>query len=51
MLMLNGSQITPPFAPPKVDDRALPGHPRGERLHLIDRHVLVEANAALGGAA
>src|SRR2546421_2556574 len=34
-----------------ADRRALPGHPRGERLHLVERDVGVEAYAALRGAA
>ena len=32
-------------------DRALPGHPHRERLDLVDGHVLVVAEAALGGTA
>ena len=34
-----------------ADDRALPGHPHGEGLDLVERHVLVVADAALGRAA
>ena len=34
-----------------ADDRALPGHPHREGLDLVDRHVLVVADAALGRAA
>src|SRR6185312_5033377 len=34
-----------------VHDRALPRHPRGERLHFLERDVHVEANAALARAA
>jgi hypothetical protein len=34
-----------------VDHGALPRHPRGERLHLVERDVQVEADAALGRAA
>ena len=30
-----------------VGDRALPGHPRGERRHLVERHVGMKADAAL----
>ena len=33
-----------------VRDRALPGHPRRERRHLVERHVRVIADAALGRA-
>src|SRR5690606_24866350 len=32
-----------------VDHGALPGHPCCQRLDLIEAHVLVEADAALGG--
>ncbi len=35
----------------QVHDGALPGHPRGERLHLVEAHLKVEADAALGGPA
>ena len=31
-----------------ADDRALPGHPHGEGLDLVERDVLVVADAALG---
>src|SRR2546430_5971830 len=34
-----------------VHESALPGHPRGQRLHLFERHVEVEADAALGRSA
>src|SRR6185369_13037772 len=34
-----------------ADDRALPGHPHGEGLDLVERDVLVVADAALGRAA
>src|SRR4029453_6217007 len=33
------------------DDRALPGHPHREGLDLVERDVLVVADAALGRAA
>ena len=48
-----GSTITPPLPPPNgmPDDRALPGHPHGERLDLVEADVLVVADAALGRAA
>ena len=32
----------------EVDHRALPGHPRRERLHFVERDVQVEPDAALG---
>ena len=35
----------------QVDDGALPGHPHGERRDLVQRHVGVVADAALGRAA
>ncbi len=35
----------------QVDDRRLPGHPRGQRAHGVDRLVGVPAQTALGGAA
>ena len=34
-----------------ADDRALPGHPHGEGLDLVERHVLVIAQPALGRSA
>ena len=34
-----------------ADDRALPGHPHREGLDLVERHVLVVADAALRGTA
>ena len=34
-----------------ADDGALPGHPHGERLDLVEADVLVEAHATLAGAA
>ncbi len=34
-----------------ADDRALPGHPHRQRLDLVEGHVLVVADAALGRAA
>ena len=34
-----------------IHDRAFPRHPRGQRLHLIERDLRVIADAALGGAA
>jgi hypothetical protein len=34
-----------------ADDRALPGHPHREGLDLVERDVLVVADAALGRAA
>ena len=45
-----GSTMTPPLPPPygMPDDRALPGHPHRERLDLVEAHVLVVADAALG---
>ena len=45
--------MTPPLAPPKgmSDDGALPGHPHGQGLDLVERHVRVVADAALGRAA
>src|SRR5262249_16912114 len=33
-----------------VDHRALPRHPRGERLDLLERHARMVANPALGRA-
>ena len=46
-------QTTPPLAPPygKIDERALPGHPHRQRLHLVEADVGVVADAALGRAA
>ena len=35
----------------EIHDRTLPGHPRGERLHLVQGDVHVETDAALGGTA
>ena len=45
--------MTPPLPPPygMPDDRALPGHPHREGLDLVERDVLVVADAALGRAA
>ena len=45
-----GSTMTPPLPPPygMPDDRALPGHPHREGLDLVEAHVLVVADAALG---
>ncbi len=45
--------MTPPLPPPygMPDDRALPGHPHREGLDLVERDVLVVAEAALGRAA
>ena len=34
-----------------VHDRALPGHPGGQRLHFVERDLRMEANAALCRAA
>ena len=34
-----------------ADDGAFPGHPHGEGLDLVEAHVLVVADAALGRAA
>jgi hypothetical protein len=34
-----------------ANDGALPRHPHGQRLDLVEGDVLVEADAALGGAA
>ena len=34
-----------------VDDRALPGHPGGQRAHFVERDVGRVADAALGRAA
>ncbi len=34
----------------QINDRALHGHQEGERLDLVDSHIRVEANAALGRA-
>ena len=34
-----------------VDDRALPGHPAGQRAHFVERDVGSVADAALGGTA
>ena len=34
-----------------ADDRAFPGHPHGEGLDLVERDVLVVAQATLGGPA
>src|SRR5262249_6251174 len=41
------------FRPPErqVHDRALPVHPRRERLYFLERHLHVEPNTAFGGAA
>ncbi len=35
----------------QVDDSALPGHPEGQRGHLVERDAGMEADAALGRAA
>src|SRR6185295_18607952 len=35
----------------QVDYRAFPGHPGGERLHLVEGHLGMEADASLGGPA
>ena len=50
---LLGSTFTPPLAPPKgmLDDRRLPGHQLGERAHLVEVDLGVEADAALVGPA
>ena len=53
MLSFLGSTTTPPLAPPygMLTQRALPAHPHRQRADLVERHVLVVADAALPGAA